>query len=967
MNVFNLPPHLPFLNSLALGIRSQAKEAGCALADFTVLLPTRRACRGLADEFLQITGGKPLLLPRIIPIGDVDQDELILIGSSDADLLPPISSTARQVILSRYISEWCQTVRREKMSVAQSLALAKTLGQWIDQSIIEELDQSRLDKLAPGDFAAHWQDVAGFLSGFCKNWDAELKGRGMIDAQSRRRQLLYLQAAHWRDHPSKRPVIAAGSTGSIPATSALLAAIAAMPAGAVILPGLDQDIDETSWQAVDICHPQFFIKKLIDRLQIERDAVRIWPFAPLAKSHGGSKLWSEVLRPAETTDHWRSADISARNISNLTLIESAHSDEEASIIALIMRETLETPDKTACLVTPDRDLARRVCAQLRRWDIAVDDSGGQRLSDTLAGQFLILGARLVAGNFRPTLLLAFLTHPLCGLGFDTAELRAMARRLEWHLRRDEDFIFAPSLGIAQYADFAAAAGCKDLHQRLVDVFQPLSARSSVRIDAFIAAMESSAATPSSTGDETLWRGAAGKAAAEFFDNLLSSDFSSLGCAADAFAEILNTEFSEISLFQPLYAAHRLKIWGILESRLQKCDRIILAGLNESVWPPSAESDPWMSRPMRAEFGLPSRERRIGQTAHDLAQLASQDSEIFLLRSVRSGGELQLASRFWVRLEAVLTAKNIIALAIERGRKYVDWAKIMDAPSQLIAIPRPAPAPPISSRPVKFSVSSVELWMRDPYAFYARYILNLKKLQELERKFQNVPRGTFLHRTLEQFLKNYPSEDILKVGEKNLRPWMHDPFVGVVWIRRLKKILHWFESYDASLRPTIKRSHLETDGRYDFAIGHRDYTLTAQADRIDEFKDGTVSIIDYKSGQIPTLTDMKNGLSPQLPLEAAILAQGGYPGIGAQALTSLQFWRLNGNGSGGEVKKFDVGLDEISEDALSGLQKLIERFSDRNQVYISEPHGAAKIKNKDYRHLSRSAEWSGEDSEESDAA
>src|SRR5262249_21326529 len=86
--------------------------------------------------------------------------------------------------------------------------------------------------------------------------------------------------------------------------------------------------------------------------------------------------------------------------------------EEARAIALAMRETLEQPDRTAALVTPDRGLARRVAAELGRWRIAVDDSAGLPVLETLPARFVRLLLETAQSDFAPIPLLGLLKHPL---------------------------------------------------------------------------------------------------------------------------------------------------------------------------------------------------------------------------------------------------------------------------------------------------------------------------------------------------------------------------------------------------------------------------------------------------------------------------------------------------------------------------------------------------------------------------
>ena len=113
-----------------------------------------------------------------------------------------------------------------------------------------------------------------------------------------------------------------------------------------------------------------------------------------------------------------------------------------------------------------------------------------------------------------------------------------------------------------------------------------------------------------------------------------------------------------AVVRPAYGRHpRLAIWGLVEARLQQADLIVLGGLNEGTWPGAVPADPWMSRQMRAEFGIPLRERAVGIAAHDFAQ-ALGASEVALTRAARREGAPTVPSRWLLRLDAVLRAVGL---------------------------------------------------------------------------------------------------------------------------------------------------------------------------------------------------------------------------------------------------------------------------------------------------------------------
>ena len=428
--VYSIPPDSSFVDALAKGVLAEAGDSPQALLDYTILLPTRRACRALRDAFLRASDGTSLLLPAMRPLGDVDEDELILQElpeTGDLDVAPVIPGMRRRLMLARLILSWESPAG--PVTVDQATRLAKELERLLDQVQTERLSFDGLKGLAPEVYAEHWQKVLDFLKILTEHWPAIVAEEGGIDTAVRRNRLLENLAKMWAASPPPGQIIAAGSTGTIPATGDLLATVAALPNGRVVLPGLIYD--PSSWEAIqqDQSHPQYNLARLLKRLDRTPEDVEDW--SGLNRPSPRTALIAEAMRPAETTQAWRTLrEIPADALAGVQRIDCADSAEEAGVIALILRHALETEEKTAALVTPDRVLARRVAAELRRWDIEIDDSAGESMTTTAPGSLLRLIAAMVSNGFAPAPLLSVLKHPLTAAGKPTATLRREARLLE---------------------------------------------------------------------------------------------------------------------------------------------------------------------------------------------------------------------------------------------------------------------------------------------------------------------------------------------------------------------------------------------------------------------------------------------------------------------------------------------------------------------------------------------------------
>jgi len=991
--LYTIPPGVPFVDALAAGILAEAGADPMALADYTILLPTRRACRALRDAFLRQSDGTALLLPRMRPVGDVDPDDLGLgegPGFDQLDLPPAISEPRRLLLLARQILRR-EEAAGERMTHDHAVHLARELARLLDQVQTERVGFDALATLAPREFARHWEDTLAFLAIVTAHWPDIVAAEGCIDPADRRNRLIEGLALHWAETPPPGPVIAAGSTGSIPATADLLAAVAALPRGAVVLPGLDRALDADSWAAaaLDQTHPQYGLAQLLDRLGAARADVADWPAASeigRRTPEARAVLACEAMRPAETTDAWRDlASLPEDAITGVARLDCAGEKEEAETVALLLREALEAPGRTAALVTPDRRLGRRVATVLRRWGLEVDDSAGRPLGETAPGVFLRHVIHAAAEELAPVALLSACKHPLAAAGWSPAAFRRDIRRLERGILRGP----RPAPGVdglrgvllearqvpadgygALPADTAAAI--ESVIAALDAAFAPLTeclaageASLVMLMDAHLAAAEALAATDTEPGARSLWAGEAGEALADFMGSLRQ--------AADVLPALPGASYPDLfdallagAVVRPRHGQHpRLNIWGPLEARLQQADRIILGGLNEGVWPADPGPDPWMSRPMRSAFGLPLPERRIGLAAHDFAQLFCAE-EVFLTRAVKAEGAPTVPSRWLLRLEAVLEAAGLTDAFAADGR----WPGLqagLHAVDRHKPICPPRPAPPLAARPRRLSVTRIEAWMRDPYAIYAREILRLERLDPLEADPGAADRGTMIHDALDGFLRQYPDtlppdaiDRLFAIGRAAFGAAMRRPAVRAFWWPRFERIARWFVSTEAERRVGIVESLTERRGEIAIDAPGGRFTLSAKADRIDRLADGTLAIIDYKTGAPPSDPQVQAGYAPQLPLEAVIAQAGGFPDVPAATVSELLYWRLSGGTPPGAIRAIKDDPAVLAADAAAGLARLVAAFDDPATPYHPAPNPLQRVPAAydDYAHLARHAEWSG---------
>jgi ATP-dependent helicase/nuclease subunit B len=981
MRVFSVPASVPFLRSVIAALVDgrlvdgfEARARPERLTQATLYLPTRRAGRMAREIFLDELNTDAVLLPRIVALGDIDEDELAFAeepepygGTAPLDIPPKLGDLDRRLTLAKLVAMWAKSPVSAPLVVggpASTLALAGDLARLMDDMVTRGVGWDALDGLVPDQLDKYWQYSLEFLRIARQAWPAHLLEIRKIEPAARRDLLIDAEAKRLTAHHDG-PVIAAGSTGSMPATARFLHAIARLPQGAVVLPGLDTDLDDDAWQMIGGVrdaqgkftthpasnHPQFAMHALLHRLGIKRSDVEI---VGTPAAHGRDVLVSETMRPSNATAQWHqrlarpeTVEKISRGMTHLSVIEADNSEMEALAIAVAMREARHL-NKSAALVTPDRALARRVIAALGRWDLVFDDSGGDALMDTPAGIFARLAAEAVSNELEPPTLLALLKHPLCRLGGAPGAFRNAVEVLELALLRGtrpqagsgglaRDFVrFRLELTKLRAGETSSLHGSEP-RARLKDEELDRTHRLITQLQTALAPLES--LHPSKPYDfaelaerhrtvlmelsrdqhgvAVAFEGPQGSALTSAFGDLLGENpQSGLMVGLGDYPEVFQTAFGDRMVRRPEVANAHLRIYGPLEARLTQSDRVIIGGLVEGVWPPAPRIDPWLSRPMRHELGLDLPERRIGLSAHDFAQLFGAD-DVILSHAAKVGGAPAVASRFLHRLEAVAGEERWKA-AVAAGEKYVRFAGELDSPAKVEPIAQPAPKPPRAVRPLKLSVTAIEDWLRDPYTIYAKYILKLAPLDPVDMPLSAADRGSAIHDALGEFTQTFattlpsdPAGTLRGIGQKYFAPLMERPEARALWWPRFLRITKWFSDWEIARRGNVIGIEAEIRGEIPIPLDDaRTFVLSARADRIERRRDGTFAILDYKTGQPPTGKQVRMGLSPQLTLEAAILREGGFANIPADSSVSeLVYIRLSGNNPPGEQKLLELKINK----------------------------------------------------------
>lgn len=985
------------------------------LADLVIYVPTQRVRRILEAAFAEALAPRPAILPRIRPLAEPGDplDRIFAAGEGSALGDPFVTTTrtitpvARRFGLLPLIERWRGHLRAAlespghapgaAASVRESLALSEALGRLIDEMRIAGVPLAKLESTAPpgydpARFDTYWEKTRAFLRIAAEFWPNALAEAGARDEMDIRLDAIDAEAARLEREDPATPILVIGSTGSVAATARLMRAVSRLDHGAVVLPGLDLGLDTVGWDeiaaedatlATRFAHPQAALKRTLAEIGIGRDDVPLLEPETAAET-ARNRMLSEALRPAESVDRWRDAieaiDLHAA-LDGLSVVDAADEREEALAIAILMRETLETPGADVAFVTADRALARRVAAELRRWDVDAEDSAGTSLAERPAGTLLRLFLR-AAGERDGGSILALLRHPLIRLGHAAERLDALTDALELLVFRGRHFV--PTLSLADRVRHALANPPSHPHDAAARVLTEIR----TMLPAFSAELDAAFA-PFSPG-------APARTIADFAADLVESlatltrdDLGTSALDADPDASLLIDMLAEISahgqncVLEPVALSGafdvflserivppvrggdpRAAILGPLEARLVSASRMIVGGLNEGSFPPVAEEDPFLNRAMRLDLGLQPPERRIGQSAHDFAMLAGS-REVILTRAARVGGQPAIPSRFLRRLEA-FAGKTRWDGVRTRGEGALDLARLLDEPGPYAPIGPPEPIPAVPRVPTRLSITEVETLRRDPYAIYARHILKLALLEPIEPALDARERGTLLHACLEAYAATEPPEDpelaaqhLREIGARLFEPIRHERELYHFWWQRFLSIIPDFVAFDRARRTAGQRILTETRGRLAIDLPTGDsVTISGKADRIEIDPHGALAILDYKSGTAPSTPTVERGLAPQLPITAAMALRGAFgPALAAMA-TELAHVMIGGT-KPLDIAPIEPRTSSLAEVIAANWQRLeteLAAFARGETAYRSRVNPAARDREGDYDHLARVREW-----------
>ena len=970
--LYTIAPNAPFLPLLVDRILDGTLLHGWDrsgpfwLSDITIILPTRRARLTLAELFAHRLGGA-VLLPDIRTFGGESTEEEPFLPPVDLPLSPPTAPPLeRRLVLSQLVHLFAKRAAgfATPPNAAEIFWLSDALGRLLDDFTIEDVPVGKLDALVPDELAANWQQILQFLRIALEMWPAWLKDHGKIDAAAARNERLRRQAATAPLLYGDRPVIAAGSTGSVPATADLLKAIAALPRGALVLPGLDTSLSPPQHEMLldgDTTHghPLYGLLRLLRRL-----GAGVADVEELVTETARTQLMRAALAPAEQTAQWgaqrQQVDV-AEAVKGVSIVAAPGADLEARAVALAARQAV-LEHQSVGFVSRDLVLARRIAAELDRLGIEGDDPAGTPLYQSGAGRLARQILAVATGRFAPVDLIALLRNGAVTLGRERGVVQRLTTRLDLKLRRERTMPGLPGILVLAEED-----ELRDLLTALGEALAPvvrLAEQAEIDAGRLATALEQGATALIGAGD---------------VPGLLEFRAWARALAAEPNA---GTPFAPVNLDAVLAALmdgtkvppserrrDDVHIWGELEARLMNPDLLILAGVNEDIWPASADPGPWLSRKMRLDVGLEPPERQQGQAAHDF-ELALGNGRVIIAYATRRGTAPALPSRLLQRLDAFVGETEAEAMRA-RGRHWLDQAATIDFAGLPRPARRPAPMPAAADRPRRLSVTEIETLMRSPYDIYARHVLGLKRLDPLGAEPSARERGTMIHAVFEQFVReglNFSAPDaaarLEAMAVESFRNLESIRERRAIWLERFGRAAEQFLEWERTRHGHIASRAAEIKGEWLIPeLGN--FVLVGKADRIDQRTDGLLEILDFKTGGVPAPKDMTGFEAPQLLLEAAMAKAGAFPDVPRRDTASLIYIKIGLGPAAFTLRPFSLRKGAHLMQAVGEIERRmqghIHAFLLRDDLPMTahlrpRAGNGRKPRPGDYDHLARVDEW-----------
>lgn len=940
--VFNVPAQYDFFKSFLHWLQKTFPDN---LSEVKILLPNRRSCRVLSELFLREKC--PIILPKIKTISDISYEDFLDFPSNPevrkivdrALQIRQLSSLDYLFFLSKEIAKEQLFYQKNGIDFCNSFNLAKRFKEVFEEIENEEIDLTELQVIDESALALHHQVNFNFIRKFFTQVKNSLLRSDLMPPLSYQNFAIESFGALLSQCGSKSPIIIAGSTGSLKKTRKFIKAVHGLDNSHVVLHGYRKEKTPVE------NHANFFLNQLVESLGIDEKNIRnITEEKFLLSDENRQDFLSLLMSPAIETSSWKDAPkimnqkkIAEDFAQNFQLIEAKDKITEAKNIAFLLQKS-DTRNKSIALISNDSELVDLVKMELRQLAISFNDARSLPIFDSKLVGFFLLITELIENDFNSYSLLALVKNPLCYHSKNQQIIQDFEHKILRQSRKKLGFS-----GLQQQVESCKDKALSTFFQNLCYETSPLnSLKSPISLKEFITALINAVELLSKKNlAELLEQEAAQEEIFSFIEKLKTEQYGNFRLTD--LSRVLRTLFSEIRYFEKSPASSPIQILSTIEARLLNHDLIVISSLNEGIFP-EIPSEDWLGKKIRKNLGIEQTSRKYGQNAQDFWNYLSNKS-VVLTRALSDGKQPITPSPFLLKL-TTLCKKLEITLSI--AEEFLP-NQTLDESFRIMA---PEPKPENSLRPKKFSITEISKLIANPYTIYAKKILGLKELNEIDFESSYAEFGSFVHKALEEFVKDTQQQNFLQKSQEIFNTFFPEEEARMIWFPKFLKIFPAFKKENERFSSSLNYTEIPVK----LSVGSN--LISGKIDRLIIFDDGNAEIFDYKTGKSAAKNSVHEGIDPQLTISALALVEGmignQINNISEEKILGLNYWELSSSDKI-KIKKIAEKNEEIKillSAAKSGLLRLLDHFSNSENGYIATSDDSKT----EFKHLIRAEEW-----------
>ncbi len=888
MTAFQSSSKFTFLEDVAqIAINNSAND----FTKLKILLPTGLACSEL--QKILVTKLGTCILPKIIPISELvaESEEIFKIPSEQ---IGSISRLEEKITLASTISEY----KTLGYNLVQSLRLSPSLANLFFELEANDIKLEEIKQLPILDQPEHWHKIHDFLSFAFGNWQIKILSMKKMTRASYQKLMFASEIQRLSKDKSEILILAGIVSNNLMTSEFIKTALR-----------LDN--------CLFIAQPEFDPKNMTDQIK---------PFLKL--KFIDDDLSGECPEPmliGEDANTRKNASVKLISGKVIKYVEFENIAHEAEYIALrCASELSQNPTSRIALITHNQYSKEQYQLFLEKYSLGYKDQFGDNIFNQHSISLILIVAELLCSAFDLKRFFTFLAHPMIN--------SIHSQKLKNIIRKNNKF----ASNLETILSILEIHGGQELLKYFRTITNALAFRT--RSNQFNVVFKNVIKVVEKLVP-TIWQNSQGTISliSEIVRIKHTLEINNIG----DFPEILRQIIDGGRLFPPNHE-QQIIICQPSASGFINYDLTIITDLNEGNYPNITQNNPWLSKKMQITLGLDKRQINFDKALYDF-YMNIQNRQVLITRAKKQGtNKLTLPSPFILNLKHILGKDLETIVAKPVFDQYEPILQEISAKSE--------------SLPDTLYATDIETLIRSPYNFYAKKILKLRKIDEIDERPNLAEFGNFFHLVVEQYTKHYNSQNVNKslqvisIAESILADSTIPDYSKKLWKIKITALADELIKFDEDRRESAIKIYSEIEGHTTLNIKGKNITLKAIADRVELDHDGTLAIIDFKTGSVPTKKDVLSGLSPQLLIEAIIACEGGFP-LGSELSYKngivIIYVKIGSSSPYISLTEITLSLDEIAKHK-DGLSNLLGHYIDT----LEFPAKPNLMKYDDYSHLAR---------------